>query len=470
MGAPALWVGAAFDRDPGGLHFALLAARIDRLITMIDAALTRQLNAICAKPEFQALEARWRALALLVGQADASSGTVIIRLLDASCQELSRSLERAADYDQSALFRRVYDDEFGMPGGIPFGLIVADYEVSARPEAAWGDQTEVLRRLAAVGAAAFCPVVLGASPALVGLEDFSDLTPWTDTSAALTGRGDAFHLNWERLRREEDTRFIGIIAPRIAIRAPYHRFEGGRADGFTYDETPGKPLYANGAFAFASVVISAFLDHGWFAAIRGAYQDASGGGRVVAFRPFDFRTEDHGLSGQAPVEVRLTSAQEEALIDQGIIPLAALHLEASAVFGANPSLHRPPTYATPVATQNARLAAMLQYVLCTSRFAHYLKVMMRDEIGNIADPGDIERRLTDWLRAYCLGNDDADQALKAQYPLRDAGVQVAAIPGRPGTYSCTVRLQPHFQLDDIATSFHLIAEAPARSVWHKASA
>ncbi|NJM84523.1 MAG: type VI secretion system contractile sheath large subunit [Tabrizicola sp.] len=467
---PAFHVGAAFDRAAGGLHFALLAARIDRLITAIDAALTRQLNAIFAAPEFAALEARWRALLLLVDQAEAGSGSVIIRVLDASCQETSRSLERAADYDQSMLFRRIYDEEFGMPGGIPFGLIVADYQVSTTPEAAWGDQIEVLRRLAAIGAAAFCPVILGGAPALCGLAAFSDLKPWSDLAGALADHRRSIGSGWDALRAEDDSRFLGIVAPRIAIRAPYARFEGARADGFAFDGTPGKPLYANGAFAFASVVMSAFLDHGWFAAIRGAYQDAQGGGRVSAFQPFDFGTENHGLSGQPPAEIRFTSAQEEALAEEGIIPLSMLHLEASAVFGANPSFHRPTAYAEPVATQNARLAAMLQYVLCTSRFAHYLKVMMRDEIGSIADPGEIERHLTDWLRSYCLGNDDADQTLKAQYPLRDAGVRVSAVAGKPGTFSCTVRLQPHFQLDDIATSFHLIAETPARQIAPKVSA
>ncbi len=440
-----------------GLPFAALAAHVDRLITAIDDALTRQVNEILRAPAFAAMEARWRALALLVAQADDG---VLIRVLDAGWPALSRHLERAVDFDHSHLFRLVYDEEFGMPGGTPFGLLVCDYAVSPLPGGAGGDQVETLRRLAAVGAAAFCPVILGAAPETFGLADFgtlradTDLRPVSDAS-----RPDPQMVRWTALRRTEDSRFLGLVAPRIAIRHRYLRHQGDRADGFRFDEDARRPVFASGVFAFASMVMRAYQDSGWFAAIRGAYQDAPGGGRVGTVPAFDFGTDRHRLSAQAPVEARLTAAQEEALIAQGIIPLSALYLEPEACFGASPSLHLPAAYSTPVASQNARLAALLQYVLCTSRFAQYLKVILRDEIGSVAEPSRIQAELTSWLRGYCLGNDDADQGLKAQYPLRDAGVEVTDIAGRPGSYACTVRLQPHFQLDDISTSFHLIAEA-----------
>jgi type VI secretion system protein ImpD len=470
MGTSTSCVGVSCADDATSDQFRALAARVDRLITAIDAALTRQVNAVLHTPAFREMEARWRALHLLVDLAGTGRG-VVLRVLDVSWTDLGRSMERATDFDQSHLFRLVYDGEFGMPGGLPFGLLVGDYVVSQVTDRARGDQVEVLRRLSSVAAAAFSPMIMGAAPETLGYEAFSligaenDIEPIPRRNAP-----DPDRRRWESLRQAEDTRFLGLVAQRVLVRSAYHRYQLARADGFSFDETPDQPLFANGAFAFATTVVAAFQDSGWFAAIRGANQDAPGGGRAVGFRPHDFGTDFHGLSAQSPIEFRPTAAQEEAMIERGMIPLSALYLDPEPVFNANPSLHAPQKYDTEIATQNARLASMLQYVLCTSRFAHYLKVIMRDEIGSVADPASLQKRLNDWLRDYCLGNDDASHDLKAQYPLRDAGVDVSEIVGRPGSYACTVRLQPHFQLDDISTSFHLIAEAPVRPLSERVTA
>ncbi|GFE50911.1 type VI secretion protein [Roseobacter cerasinus] len=460
MTAPVRDIGAVIDRDFGGdpAH-RVLAARIDRLIIALDAALTQQVNEILHHPDFRAMEARWRALARLVDQAQSGPGRVLVRVLNVSWSALRRDLERAVDFDQSHIYQLIYDGEFGMPGGLPFGLIVGDYDVSATTDRKRGDQVETLGRLSRVAAAAFCPVILGAAPDLLGVDDFADIPAYADLTDVQTGaRSLDDARRWDRLRQKDDTRFVGVVAPRVALRRAYRRYEITRTDGFTFDETAGRPLFVSGAFAFAATVMAAFHDSGWYAAIRGAFQDGSGGGRVPGFGAYDFGTDRHGLSAQAPVQTRFTSAQEDALIARGIVPLTALYLEPEAVFTANPSLHRPETYDSPVATENARLGAMLQYVLCASRFAHYLKVMMRDAVGTVADAQTIEHRLSDWLREYCLGNDDADQDLKAAYPLRNGSVSVAPVLGRPGIYAATVRLQPHFQLDDVSTSFHLISE------------
>ncbi|QBF32473.1 type VI secretion system contractile sheath large subunit [Thalassococcus sp. S3] len=459
MDAPVLHAGAAPSYDSAIGRGDVIAARIDRLIVAIDAALAAQVNAILNAPRFREMEGRWHALARLLDQID--SEQVTLRLLDVNWRVLSRDLERAVEFDQSHLYRLVYDGEFGMPGGLPFGLIVADYHVSARTDPERGDQVDTLQSLAGVAAAAFCPVILGTAPDLLGVNRFDELRATSDLAELRLGRHTERDLRrWTTLRQREDSRFLGIVAPDLVLRSPYRRYDAERADQFTFDEGPENPLFVNAAFAFASTVIATFQESGWFAAIRGAYQDEEGGGRVPAFGSYDFETDGHGISAQAPVRIRFTAAQENALIERGIVPLSALFLEPQAVFNANPSVHQPPTYETPVANENARLGAMLQYVLCTSRFAHYLKVMMRDEIGSAADPATIEYRLNSWLREYCLGNDDAAASLKAQYPLRDAGVTVNAVPGKPGCYAATIRLQPHFQLDDIATTFHLISEAP----------
>lgn len=460
MPASALFVETGLPDDPRLAAWRVFAARIDRLIAAIDGLVTDQVNAILRNPAFQAMEARWRGLARLVDQAGSGRG-VLVRVLDVSWPALARNLERSADFDQSHLFRLVYDGEFGMPGGLPFGLLVGDYQVAARSGAqtdtvGGGDQVEVLRRLAAVAAAAFCPVVMNVSPQSFGFDDYAEIGAEADL--APTGDDAPGLIRWNGLRRSEDARFLALVAPGLMIRPGYRRFGRGRVDGFSFDETAAPPLMVGGAFALAATVIQAFVDSAWFAAIRGAPQDDNGGGRVPGFAGLDYGTDQHGLSVQAPLAFRPTPLQEQVMTGLGVIPLSALIHDPQPVFYATPSLHLPATYDNPVASQNARLAAMLQYVLCTSRFAHYLKVIMRDEIGTTSDPALIEAQLLAWLRDYCLGNDDASPALKAQYPLRDAGVRIGEIAGRPGAYRCTIHLQPHFQLDDISTSFHLIAE------------
>ncbi|TWF50066.1 type VI secretion system contractile sheath large subunit [Neorhizobium alkalisoli] len=433
--------------------------RADQLIALIDGALNRQVNEILHHADFQAMEARWRGLAMLVRESG-RSGDVKIKLLSFSWRELARSMERAADFDQSHLFELVYSREFGMPGGEPFGLLVGDYHF-APTQPAEGDAISTLVQLGMVAAAAFCPFVAGASPQAIGLEEFDELNRVQDFSWLAD---DPKRLRWNGLRARDDSRFLGLVAPRILMRSPHEPFDRRRDDGFPFRESIAADgsslLWGNGVFAFATVVIRNFIESGWFADIRGVSQNAIDGGMLstAELSPYDFGTESNGLSAQAPVEIRLTSVQEQQFCDLGLIPVATTYLSASAIFNSNQSLHAPPHYSNEHARQNARLAAMLQYVLCASRFSHYLKVIMRDEIGQLSDAISIQRKLEDWLTGYTLGNDDADLSLRTRFPLRSAGISVHEIPGKPGTFSCTVRLQPHFQLDDVSTSFHLIAE------------
>jgi type VI secretion system protein ImpD len=432
--------------------------RADQLIALIDEALNRQVNAILHHPEFQAMEARWRGLAMLVRTASRGSD-VKVKLLSISWPQLARSMERATDFDQSHLFELVYSREFGMPGGEPYGLLVGDYQLA--PGDVGGDTVSTLTELGMVAAAAFCPFIAGASPRAIGLESFDELNRVHDLSWLAS---DPQRIRWNSLRAREDSRFLGLVAPRVLIRAPYEPFSRRRDDGFPFREEISEDgstlLWSNGAFAFAAIVIRNFIETGWFADIRGVTQDAIDGGLLgpSELAPYDFGTESQGLSAQAPVEIRLTSTLEQQFCDLGIVPVATTYLSSSAIFNSNQSLHAPQHYSNENARQNARLAAMLQYVLCASRFSHYLKVIMRDEVGRLADALSIERKLEDWLSGYTLGNDDADLPLRTRFPLRSAGINVDEIPGKPGTFTCTVRLQPHFQLDDVSTSFHLIAE------------
>ena len=433
--------------------------QVHRVIAMIDDALNRQVNAILHHPEFQAMEARWRGLAMLMRHTGRSED-VKVKILSVSWAQLTRHLERTTEFDQSHLFELIYSREFGMPGGEPFGLLVGDYELSPQGPAG-GDTVGALTQIGMAAAGAFCPFVAAAAPQAIGLQDFDELNRVQDFSWLSY---DPTRIRWNGLRAREDSRFLGLVAPRILMRAPYQAFSRERDDQFPFRESIAADgstlLWGNGAFAFAMIVIRNFIESGWFADIRGVTQDAIDGGMLSTeeLAPYDLGIESNGLSEQAPVEIRLTNAQEQQLCELGIVPVATTYLSSSAIFNSNQSLHAPPHYSSEHARQNARIAAMLQYVLCASRFSHYLKVIMRDDIGKLADRTSIERKLNDWLSTYTLGNDDADLSLRTRFPLRSAGISVDEIPGKPGMFACTVRLQPHFQLDDVSTSFHLIAE------------
>lgn len=417
------------------------------------------MDAILHHPDFARLEAAWRGLRYLVDQVDGMEA-VRVRILSASWRDICRDLDRAAEFDQSNLFRLVYSEEFGTPGGLPFGLMVCDYAVSNKlgplhPT----DDVSALQSLAAIAAASFCPFVLGAAPSLFGVDEFAALGTGADPGSVFTSPE---HARWQRLRAMEDARFLGVTMPRILLRLPYRGGDRRRQDGFPYaEDTGGKAaglLWGNAAFAFAAVVARQFTNFGWFADMRGVPQDSVGGGLVTGLPHFAFGTDAHGLAFQAPVEVRLTARQEQSVGEAGVIPVSAVPYAASLVFNDNGSLHVPLRYDRQEATVNARISAMLQYVLCASRFAHVLLVLLRDRVGGFADAPAVEALLNRWLSQYCLGNDDAPLAAKATYPLRSGAIEVRETPGRPGVLGCTMHLRPHFQLDTVQTSFRLVTQ------------
>ena len=432
-------------------------AYAELVIAAIDAAVGRQLDAVLHASAFQALEASWRGLALLA-RATSQSRQVRLRVLNANWQEVSRDLDQAGEFDQSALFKLIYSDEIGSPGGLPFGLVVADYTVSHRTGAGRGvDDIAVLRGLAAIAAAAFCPIVLGASPRLLGLEAFGDVGAGLELGPAMD---DAGHLRWRALRAQEDARFLGLMLPRVLLRQAWQPYDRRRPEPFRYAEDIGAHgeglLWGNAAFIFAVAVIRRFDESGWFADLRGAPQDRASGGLAPGLPPYCFDTDAHGIACQPPLEVRVTGVQEQTLSELGLVAVTAAPYSTTLMFNTNASLHAPPAYDRVEATWNARLSSMLQYMLCVSRFAHYLLVMMRDRVGAYTTAPEVQRTLNAWVATYCLGSDGAADEMRARFPLRDAGVEVAEIPGRPGALGCTVRLQPHFQLDSIATSFRLV--------------
>ncbi len=432
-------------------------ASAELLIAAIDGAVGRQLDAVLHAPAFQALEASWRGLALLARTA-AQSRQVRLRVLNASWAEVARDLDQAGEFDQSTLFRLVYGEEIGSPGGLPFGIMVADFTVSHRTGDGRGiDDIAVLRGLAAIAAAAFCPMVLGAAPALLGLESYGDIGAGLELGRALD---DVTHARWRALRAQEDTRFLGLVLPRVLLRQAWRPYDRRRLEPFRYAEDIGANgeglLWGNAAFILAVAVIRRFDESGWFADLRGAPQDRVSGGLAPGLPPYCFDTDAHGLACQPPLEVRVTGVQEQTLSELGLVAVSAAPYATTLLFNTNASLHAPPAYDRIEATWNARLSSMLQYMLCVSRFAHYLLVMMRDRVGAYTTASEVQRTLNAWLASYCLGSDGAADEMRARFPLRDAGVEVTDIAGRPGALGCTIRLQPHFQLDSIATSFRLV--------------
>lgn len=429
----------------------------DQLIVAIDKLLSAQVDAILHHPRFQRLEASWRGLLFLVDTA-ASMRRVKIRLLDVSWRDLARDFERAIEFDQSQLFGKVYSDEFGTPGGEPFGLLIGDYYLRHQRAADHPtDDVGALKAIAAVAAAAFCPFVTSCQPALFGLDRFADFAADFDLGRSFEGHEFA---RWRSLREGDDSRFVGIALPRILLREPY-RFDPQRPDGFRYGEDAGDAgsyLWGNAAFAFASVAMRAFDHYGWFADLRGAPDDLAGGGLVAGLPSHVFQSLGRQGPRNAPLDVYLSDRQEKQLSELGIIPLSRVGYLDACVFYSAQSIHLPKSYDRPGATANARLSAMMQYVLCASRFAHYVKTIGRDRIGSFATATDFEEHLRQWLRSYCVANDDASNAVKVRYPLRDADVQVRDVAGRPGTFGCILHLKPHFQLDEIQASFRLVTE------------
>ena len=447
------------ELDGARLDRTNLGHGLDCEIAAIDGLLGDQVDAILHTPELQRLEARWRGLFYLTRTIDEASKTKV-KFLSASWSEVVRDLERASDFDQSDLFRKVYSGEFGMPGGEPFGLMIGDYEMQHRPTADHPtDDIAALTALAMVAGAAFCPFVLSLSPRVFQLDSFRDLGRPLNLRTVFA---QAEYQRWLSIRGGDDMRFIGLAMPRILMRHPY-RLDPDRDDGFPYqeqccDKTGEGTLWGTAAFAFASVAMRAFAESGWFADLRGAPRDEIRGGLVTDLPVISFDTDRPGVALKPSTECILSEEHESDLADLGFMALRNMPFTPYSVFYACPSIQAPAKYDRAAATTNARLSSMLQYILCISRFAQYIKVMGRDRIGSVITAQECQAFLETWLRAYCEGADSASQEAKAQRPLRAAKVEVNEAPGKPGKYMCTIHLRPHFQLDDIATGFRLTTE------------
>ncbi|WP_347555806.1 type VI secretion system contractile sheath large subunit [Robbsia sp. KACC 23696] len=432
-----------------------LSATIDARVAELDSLISAQLSSVMHSAEFQKLESTWRGLHYLVHESNTGS-TIKIKALSATKRELVRDFKSAIEFDQSALFKKVYEEEFGTFGGAPFGALIGDFEISRQPEDMF-----FIDQMSHVAAAAHAPFIGSASPELLGLETFSDLGKPRDLGKVFD---TVEYTKWKSFRDSEDSRYVGLTLPRFLGRLPFNPKDGEVAETFNFvEEVDGtdhsRYLWCNAAWAFGARLTSAFDDFGWCAAIRGV----EGGGLVEDLPTHTFKTDDGEVALKCPTEIAITDRREKELSDLGFIPLVHCKNTDYAAFFAAQSVQKAKKYNTDSANANAVLSAQLQYIFSVSRIAHYLKAMMRDKIGSFASAQNVEQFLNRWISQYVLLDDNASQEQKAQFPLREASIQVSEIPGKPGSYRSVAFLRPHFQLDELSISLRLVADLPKPS-------
>jgi type VI secretion system protein ImpC len=427
-------------------------ASIQARIAQIDRLISLQLNEVLHDPAFQKLEATWRGIKYLIDQSETSE-MLKIKVLNVSKRDLLRDLQRAPEFDQSALWKKVYEEEFGVFGGAPFAALLGDYEFGRGP-----DDIDLLERVSQVASSAHAPFISAASSDLLNLSSYTQLGAPRDIGKIFDSTEYA---RWKGFRQTDDSRYVALTLPHILMRVPYGK-DNKQIEAFDYEEgvdgsDHSKYLWGNAAYGLGARITNSFARHGWCAAIRGV----EGGGLVDALPSHTFRTDEGDVALKCPTEVAITDRREKELADQGLVPLVHCKGTDYAAFFSVQTANRPKLYDKEAANANARLSAQLPYILAMSRFAHYLKAMMRDKIGSFMSRQDCEKFLNQWIMNYVCADDNASQAAKAKLPLREAAIQVSEIPGKPGAYRAVAFLKPHFQLDELSVSLRLVADLPA---------
>lgn len=430
-------------------------ATIQGIIAEIDRKMSEQINLIMHHAEFQQLEGAWRGLHHLVNNSETDE-QLKIRVMCISKKELSRTLKRykGVGWDQSPIFKRVYEEEYGQFGGEPIGCLVGDYFFDHSPQ-----DVELLTEMSRIGAAAHCPFITGASPDVMQMESWQELANPRDLTKIFT---NTEYAAWRSLRESEDARYLGLAMPRFLARLPY----GSRTnpvDEFDFEEdTDGaahdRYTWANSAYAMATNINRSFKEYGWCTSIRGV----ESGGAVANLPCHTFPTDDGGVDMKCPTEIAISDRREAELAKNGFMPLVHRKNSDFAAFIGAQSLQKPAEYDDSDATANARLSARLPYLFACCRFAHYLKCIVRDKIGSFNERDDMERWLNDWIMNYVDGDPvNSSQETKARKPLAAAKVQVAEIEDNPGYYAAKFFLRPHYQLEGLTVSLRLVSKLPS---------
>jgi len=427
-------------------------AMINARIAQIDQLISAQLNEVMHHADFQKLEGSWRGLKYLLNSSETGE-KLKIKVLNVSKKDLLKDLQKAPEFDQSALFKKVYEEEFGVFGGTPFGALVGDYDFGKS-----GQDVELLEKISQVAAAAHAPFFAGASVDMFNLESFTQLDAPRDMAKIFD---TTEYAKWKSFRQSEDARYVALTLPRILIRQPYGR-DAVPVDAFDFDEQVdgtdhSKYCWANAAWALAARVTQAFGTYGWCATIRGV----ESGGLVEGLPVHNFRTESGDVAMKCPTESPISDRREKELADLGFVPLVHCKGTDYAAFFSVQSAQKPKIYDSDAATANSRISAQLPYIFAVSRFAHYLKAMMRDKIGGYTSRTEIERFLNNWINNYTVANDDVGFEMKAKNPLKEARIEVVEVAGKPGAYRAVAFLRPHFQLDELTMSMRLVADLPS---------
>ena len=424
---------------------------INSRIAEIDRLVSAQMNEIMHHEDFQKLEGSWRGLHHLL--KNSLTGTLLkIKVMSVTKNDLLKDFELALEFDQSALFKKVYEEEYGTFGGAPFGALIGDFEFGNHPQ-----DMALLENISQVAAAAHAPFLSAASAGMFGWDNFGEMSEVRDVSK-IFDRTE--YMKWRSFRESEDSRYVGLTLPHVLMREPYgaatkptetFRFEED-VDGKDHK----KYLWGNAAYALGTRLTEAFSMYGWCVAIRGV----EGGGLVQGLPTHTFETDEGEIAMKCPTEVAVTDRREKEFADNGFIPLVHCKGTDYAAFFGTQSANKAKKYDSDAANANARLSTQLQYIFAVSRFAHYLKSMMRDKIGSFMSRSECEMFLNKWIMNYVTEDDNASAATKSQYPLREAKVEVAEIPGKPGCYRAVAFLRPHFQLDELSVSLRLVADLP----------
>ena len=424
---------------------------INSRIAQIDRLVSAQLNEILHHPEFQKLEASWRGLNYLVFQTETGED-LKIRVMNCSKKELLKDMEKAAEFDQSVLFKKIYEEEFGTFGGAAYGALIGDFEFGNTPQ-----ELALLEKISEVAAGAHAPFISAASCGLFNLDSYADLGSPRDLAKIFQS---VEYAKWKSFRESEDSRYVALALPHVLMRLPYGQ-ANVPVETFNYEEDVdgtdhSKYLWGNAAYALGTRLTEAFAKYHWTAAIRGV----EGGGLVLGLPVHTFKTDEGEVALKCPTEIAITDRREKELADLGLIPLVHCKGTDYAAFFSTQTCNKPKKYDSPAAKANARLSSQLQYMLAVSRFAHYLKSIMRDKVGSFMSRKDVADYLNRWMSKYVLLDDDAPQEAKARFPLREARVDVSEDPSKPGVYRAVAFLKPHYQLDELTVSLRLVASLP----------
>lgn len=422
---------------------------INDAIAELDKRLSEQLVAIMHQDEVSQLEGSWRGLQHLLKHTE-TNPNLKIKCLQASKTELSKDADKAVEFDQSQLFEKVYEREFGTPGGEPYGILVGDYQFSHHPQ-----ELNLLRHLSNVAAAAFCPFLSAASSRLFGLSSWTELAKPRDLAKIFDA---ADYAKWRSFRQSDDAGFVTLTLPRALARLPYGSATQS-IEAFAYEETVidhDDYCWMNAAYLLATRITQAYNEYGWSTAIRGA----EGGGKVENLPLHTVISEEGDWQVQCPTETGITDRREAELSHLGFLSLCHYKNSDHAVFFGAQTLQQSRKYDQPAASANAAISARLPYVLATSRFAHYLKVMARDKLGSFMQTSDCENWLNNWILQYVNANANTSPELKSKYPLAEAKVEVKEIPGQPGCYHAVAWLRPWLQMEELTASMRMVARIP----------